>query len=96
MSNNYTYIHTELDLTKDNFKEAIENNNYIKDECWINTLYDLYKDNLLSPNKQRYRITRDVILSTINKTEENVKYGLTIDVLPFFGKIQNSEQSNGF
>ena len=87
---NYKYVHTELDLTKDNFKDAIENNNYIKDECWINTLYDIYKDNLLSPYKhQRYRITREVILSTINKTEENIKDGLTIDdILPFFVKYK--------
>ena len=86
---NYKYIHTELDLTKDTFQEAIKNNNYVKDECWINTLYDIYKDTLLSPNKQRYRITRDVILSTINKTEENIKDGLTIEeVLPFFVKYK--------
>ena len=87
---NYKYIHTELNLTKDTFEEAITNNNYVKDECWINTLYDIYKDNLLSPYKnQRYRITREVILSTINKTEDNIKDGLTIDdILPFFVKYK--------
>jgi hypothetical protein len=48
----FSYINTELDLSKDTLKEAIENNNYIKDECWLNTLNDFYGDNLLSQDKK--------------------------------------------
>ena len=76
-----------MDLTKDTFKEAIQNNNYTKDECFLNTIYDFYRDNLLNPDKKRNVITREIILETIGKTEDNVKEGLSIDdVLPFFEK----------
>ena len=40
-----------------------------------------------NPDKKRNVITREIILETIGKTEENVKQGLSIDdVLPFFEK----------
>ena len=77
-----------MDLTKDTFKEAIQNNNYTKDECFLNTIYDFYRDNLLNPDKKRNVINREIILETIGKTEENVKEGLSIDdVLPFSRSI---------
>ena len=83
----YLYNYVAMDLTKDTFKEAIQNNNYTKDECFLNTIYDFYRDNLLNPDKKRNVITREIILETIGKTEENVKEGLSIDdVLPFFEK----------
>jgi hypothetical protein len=48
-------------------------------------LYDVYKDNLLSSDKKRNVITREKILQIIDKTEDNIKDGLSIeDVLPFF------------
>jgi len=80
----YSYISTPLDLSKDTFAEAIKNNNYIKNECWINTLYDFYKDTLLSTNKKRNVITREIILNVLNRTEEDIKEGLSVeDGLPF-------------
>ena len=83
----YLYNYVAMDLTKDTFKEAIQNNNYTKDECSLNTIYDFYRDNLLNPDKKRNVITREIILETIGKTEDNVKEGLSIDdVLPFFEK----------
>jgi hypothetical protein len=83
----YLYNYVAMDLSKDTFKEAIKNHNYTKDECFLNTIYDFYRDNLLSPDKKRNVITREIILDTIGKTEENVKEGLSIDdVLPFFEK----------
>ena len=83
----YMYSCTPMDLTKNTFKEAIQNMNYTKDECFINTLYDFYRDNLLNPDKTRNVITRDDILKTINKTEDNVKDGISIeDIVPFFAK----------
>ena len=83
----YRYSSTQIDVSKSTFKEAIETQNYIKDECWINSIYDFYKDSLLRPDKKRNLITREIILKDLDRTEENIKNGLTIyDVLPFFQK----------
>ena len=80
----YRYISTELDLTTNTFKEAIANNNYRSNECFINSIYDTYKDTLFNDNRKQY-ITRDDILSIIGKTENEVIHGLSIeDMLPFF------------
>ena len=69
------------------FKEAIANNCYQKGECFLNNIYDCYRDNLWRTDKTRNVITRANILQTIRKTEENVKEGISIkDVLPFFEK----------
>jgi len=83
------YINTEFDLTTDTFTEAIDNDNYVVNECWLNTLYDFYKDTLLSTTKQRNVITRQKILEIIDRTEDNIKEGLTFeDVIPFFIKYK--------
>jgi hypothetical protein len=81
----YKYKTNKIDMTKDTFKEAISKHNYIKDECWINALYEVYGETLLRTNKQqRYVITRAKILETIGRTEENIKNGLTWrDIEPF-------------
>jgi hypothetical protein len=63
------YNYVAMDLTKDTFKEVIQNNNYTKDECILNTIYDFYRDNLLNPDKKCNVITREIILETIGKTE---------------------------
>ena len=56
----------------------------------INTIYDNYKDTLLSLNKRNV-ITRESILQIISKTEDNIKDGLSIeDMLPFFKKYSLS------
>ena len=76
-------------FNKNTFRQALENENYKRNECWLNTLYDHYHDSLLNPNRsQRYVITREKILDTIGRTEENIQDGLTIDdILPFFKNI---------
>ena len=85
----FRYTTTELDLTASTFKDALAKTHYVKDECFLNSIYDFYKDNLLSATKQRNVITREVLLQTIGKTEEAVKQGLSIeDVLPFFVKYR--------
>ena len=33
--------------------EAMENMNYVRDECWINTVVDFYCDNLMSNKKKK-------------------------------------------
>ena len=61
----------------------------MENECWINTLYDFYGDNLLSQDKKRNVITRDIILETQGRTEDNIKEGLSIsEILPFFVKYR--------
>ena len=50
----YRYISTELDLTTNTFKEAIENNNYRSNECFINSIYETYKDTLFNDNRKQY------------------------------------------
>ena len=83
----YRFTTTELDMEATTFKEAIRKQNYAKDECFLNTIYDFYRDNLLKTDGKRNAITRESILKTIGKTEQNVKDGLSIeDVLPFFVK----------
>ena len=86
----YQYINTELDLTADTLHTALVNKAYTENECWINTLYDNYKDTLLSLKKRKV-ITRESILQILDKTEDDIKNGLSInDVLPFFKKFNLS------
>ena len=131
ISTNFRYLSTELDLSENNFKDALNKynkitakcwikslrkfdksgipmtkknlfklidytndksraliqrkHNYVENECWINTLYDVYGDNLLSSTKKRNAVTREIILQIINKTEDDIKNGLSVhDILPFF------------
>ena len=34
-------------------KEATENEKYIKNECWLNSIYDFYHDSLLRTTRRR-------------------------------------------
>ena len=87
MAINYRYSSTQIDVSRSTFKEAIERQNYIKDECWTNSVYDFYKDSVLRPDKKNL-ITREIILKDLGRTEENIKKGLTInEVLPFSRSI---------
>ena len=45
-------IFTFIDKINNKVKD-MEKHRYIRNECWINTLYDVYKDNLLSSDKKR-------------------------------------------
>ena len=71
----YRYSTTELDLTANTFKDATAKAHYVKDECFLNSIYDFYKDNLLSASKQRNVVSRESLLKTIGKTEDEVKQG---------------------
>ena len=87
---NSIYISTELDVSFDNFKEALDNKNYIENECWINAFMDYYGNTILSPDKAlRYRFTRENLLDILKVNEETVQQGLSVnDVLPFFEKFK--------
>ena len=86
----YRYIETNVYMNADTFKEAIENKNYIENECWINTLMDYYGETILSPDRAlRYRITREKLLDILNVNEETIKEGLSVlQVVPFFEKFK--------
>jgi hypothetical protein len=86
----YKYCSTPLDLTRDTFRQALENKNYKRNECWLNTIYDHYHDSLLNPNRSQRICSykRKDFRYIISRTEENIQDGLTIDdVLPFFQNI---------
>jgi hypothetical protein len=71
------YIATELDISKDTFMESIKNN-YIENECFLNSFIDFYGDNLMVKNKRNV-ITRSKLLQILNKNEIDIKAGLTIE-----------------
>ncbi len=48
----FIYINTPVDMSKSTFREAIEKQHYRVNECWINCLYDHYRDTLLSTEKK--------------------------------------------
>ena len=75
-------------MAEDTFMEAIRNKNHTENECWINSIYDFYKDTLLSENKRK-QITRATILNDIGMTEDTIKHGISVNnILPFFVKYK--------
>ena len=83
------YCSTQLDLGKRTSKEALQKSNHPVNECWVNGLYDNYKQALLRTEKKRNLITRATILVVLGRTDEDIKDGLTIEgVLPFFEKYK--------
>ena len=87
LSINYKYVETKIDMSANTFLEAIVNKNYIRDECWINTIVDFYGDNIIS-DKKRNRVTRETILQDIGMSEEDIQNnGISVNnIVPFFSK----------
>ena len=84
---NYRYIKTEINLNYDTFKECIKNEKYKDNECFINSLMDFYENSIFSKTKEG--LTREKFLSLLNKSESNIKHGLSIeDLEPFFQKFR--------
>jgi hypothetical protein len=54
----------EIDSDQETFKMAINNNRYIKNEGWMNSILDFYKDTLFASHK-REPLTRAKLLSII-------------------------------
>ena len=85
VSCNFRYIHTAIRLDSKTFMDSISNERYTKNECWINSITDFYGDTLMSANRKRNVLTRQKLLTILNKTEETVKQGISVkEVLPFF------------
>ena len=57
ISCNFNYIETTINLTKKTFMEAMKKEHYRDQECWINTITDLYGDTLMN-DKKRNVLTR--------------------------------------
>ena len=73
-----------IDATKESFKETLRKEEHRPSECWINTIYDNF-NKLLRADKTKNIITMETALEVLNRTEENITDGLTIDeILPFF------------
>ena len=88
ISINNKYMETRLDTTFKTFKEAIAKTPYVINECWLNTLGEVYGNSLMSNNK-RELVNREKILQILGKTEENIKKGISVNaVLPFFQKYR--------
>ena len=64
----FRFTTTEIDHESSTFKQAISNQKYAKDECFMNSIYDFYHDNLLKADGKPNAITRESILKTIGKT----------------------------
>ena len=70
----HRFIQTPVDPQYETLKEAIKVKHYVKNQCWINTLSDVYKDTLMEDKKrEKNKLTKEASLNIINKTEEDFK-----------------------
>ena len=80
----YNFYHqTLIDPEKETVKEAIQNNNYRDNECWINHLLETYEGTELTREKRgslAKTLSRKKILELLNTTEEDMhEYGISIN-----------------
>ena len=88
ISINSRYVHTELNLERKHFIDAVKTGNGRENECCLNALTDYYGDTVLGSNRREV-LSREKLLELIGKTEENVKDGCSLpDVIPFFHKFR--------
>ena len=82
----YNFYHqTVIDTEKETLKEAIQNNNYRDNECWINHLLETYEGTELTREKRgslAKTLSRKKILELLNTTEEDIhEYGISINAM---------------
>ena len=82
----YNFYHqTIIDAEKETLKEAIQNNNYRDNECWINHLLETYEGTKLMEEKRgslAKTLSRKKILELLNTTEEDIhEYGISINAM---------------
>ena len=80
----YNFYHqTVIDTEKETLKEAIQNNNYRDNECWINHLLETYERTKLMEEKRgslAKTLSRKKILELLKTTEEDIhEYGISIN-----------------
>ena len=79
---NHRYVTNRLDVSQGTFKEAMTRENYIKNECWINAIYEFYGENLLRADKTRSKVTRKDVIQILGRTEESIKRGCLLYTSP--------------
>ena len=82
----YNFYHqTVIDTEKETLKEAIQNNNYRDNECWINHLLETYEGTELTREKRgslAKTLSRKKILELLKTTEEDIhEYGISINAM---------------
>ena len=80
----YNFYHeTLIDAEKETIKEAIQNNNYKENECWINHLLETCEGTELTREKRgslAKTLSRKKILELLKTTEEDIhEYGISIN-----------------
>ena len=80
----YNFYHqTLIDTEKETVKEALQNDNYKENECWINHLLETYEGTELTREKRgslAKTLSRKKILELLNTTEEDIhEYGISIN-----------------
>ena len=86
----HPYITTTINLAGETLREAIENKSHRVNECWLNAILDNYSHTLLKQKKN----TRDKILEIINRTEDDIKNGISVnEMLSFFSTLLNTIKS---
>ena len=70
----HTYIETEIDAEYQTIKDAIQNQTYRENECWINALVETYEGTELMrekrSNKTAKTLSRDKVLELLNMKED--------------------------
>ena len=83
----HPYITTTVNLAGETLREAIENKSNRVNECWLNAILGNYSYTLLKQKEN----TREKILEIINRTEDDVKNGISVnEMLPFCSTLLNT------
>ena len=82
----YNFYHqTVIDAEKETVKEALQNDNYKENECWINHLLETYEGTELTREKRgslAKTLSRKKILELLHTTEEDMhEYGISINAM---------------
>eukprot|EP00438_Fugacium_kawagutii_P036749 Skav205305 [mRNA] locus=scaffold3444:24630:27985:- [translate_table: standard] len=80
----HRYIETEIDVEYQTIKDAIQNNKYRDNECWINALVETYEGTELMrekrSNKTAKTLSRNKVLELLNLNEDEfIEKGASIN-----------------
>ena len=59
---NFKYTHSAIRLDCNTFVEAVSNERFTKNDCWVNSIKYFYGDTLLSDSRKREVMTRQKLL----------------------------------
>ena len=90
----YSFYHESvIDVEKETVKEAIQQNNFRENECWINELLKTYEGSELMREKRgklAKTLSRNNILELLNRTEDDIhEYGISINQMEKVFKFFN-------